>query len=114
MSMSIDSETGLARGAQEEGAPFVLELCEVASPVAIPQPRAGQPSRFTFFCSRDQRGAQEKWRLHMGYFPTRAEAEKWLGVLQRLYPEACVCPAEITCAPEHHTALHLAPRREPL
>jgi hypothetical protein len=94
--------------------PFVLNLCPVAEPLAIPQPRASGLNRFMFFCSRGWEGNVEQCWLHMGYFATRAEAEKWLTVLVRLYPHAFVSRAEVTFAPEHHATLHMARRRERL
>jgi hypothetical protein len=48
----------------------------------------------------------------MGYFPTRAEAEKWFIVLRRLYPQAFVTQADVTFAPEHHAAVDVTRRRE--
>ena len=95
--------------------PFVLNLCPVTEPLAIPQPRASGLNKFTFFCSRGWEGNVEQYWLHMGYFATRTEAEKWLMVLQRLYPQAFVSQTEVTFAPEHHATLQLtARRREPL
>jgi hypothetical protein len=96
----------------EDVGPFVLNLCPVTEPIAIPQPRSPEMTKFTFFCSRGWEGNVEQWWLHMGYFATRAEAEKWLAILQRIYPQAFATQAEVTFAPEHHATLHLARRRE--
>jgi hypothetical protein len=97
----------------EDVGPFVLNLCPVTEPIAIPQPRSPEMTKFSFFCSRGWEGNVEQWWLHMGYFATRADAEKWLTILQRIYPHAFVTEAEVTFAPEHHATLHLARRREP-
>jgi hypothetical protein len=98
----------------EDVGPFVLNLCPVAEPISIPQPRAAEMTKFTFFCSRGWEGNVEQWWLHMGYFPTRAEAEKWFVVLQRLYPQAFVTQADVTFAPEHHASVDVTRRRERL
>jgi len=94
--------------------PFVLNLCPVAEPLAIPQPRSSELNRFQFFCSRGLEGNVEQCWLHMGYFSTRVEAEKWLIFLRRIYPQAFVTQADVTFAPEHHATLHMARRRERL
>ena len=69
--------------------PFVLTLCSVAALVPLPQPR-GQLTRFTFFFSRNPEEGGKGYRLHMGYFATRSEGEKWLGILRGMYPNASV------------------------
>jgi hypothetical protein len=94
--------------------PFVLNLCPVTDPLAIPQPRASELNRFKFFCSRGWEGNVEQYWLHMGYFAKRAEAEKWLSFLQRIYPQAFVTQADVTLAEEHHATMHRARRRERL
>ena len=81
---------------------------------SVPQPRTSGLTKFTFFCSRGWEGNVEQCWLHMGYFAKRAEAEKWLAVLKRLYPQAFVTQADVTFAPEHHATLHMARRRERL
>jgi hypothetical protein len=98
----------------DEVGPFVLNLCPVSEPIAIPRSRSAELTKFTFFCSRGWEGNVEQWWLHMGNFATRADAEKWLVVLQRIYPQASVTPAEVTFAPEHHAAIDLARRRKRL
>jgi hypothetical protein len=72
---------------------FVINLCAVAVPIAIPQPRAPQLTRFRFFLSHCWEEGRRRYRLHMGYFATAAEAQKWLDVLRRIYPSAYVSTA---------------------
>jgi hypothetical protein len=108
-----DSPLAGVEGDEDVG-PFVLNLCPVAEPIVIPQPRPSSPARFTFFCSRGREGNVEKRWLHMGYFATRADAEKWLSVLQRVYPQAFVSQAELTFTPEHHATVHMMRQRERL
>lgn len=79
--------------AQEGG--FVINLCSVAAPITIPQPRAPQLTRFRFFFSHCWEDSRRRYRLHMGYFPTAAEAQKWLAVLRKIYPSAFVSAAPV-------------------
>jgi hypothetical protein len=86
------------RSSDEESdvGPFVLNLCPIPAPMSLPQPRSPGLVRYAFFCSRGCEGNREQWWLHMGYFTSRAEACKWLGVLRRVYPLAFLTPAAIT------------------
>lgn len=91
----------------DDGAgPFVLNLCSVPGPISIPQPRAPGLSRYAFFVSRGVEGNREQSWLHMGYFASRAEAEKWLEVLHRVYPFAFVTAAPLTFAPQNVRVEH--------
>ena len=75
---------------------FVINLCSVAAPIPIPQPRSSQLLKYRFFLSHCWEEGRRRYRLHMGYFPTVAEAQKWLDTLRRVYPSAFVgeVPAE--------------------
>jgi len=72
---------------------MVITLCSVAVPITIPHPRARQLARFSFFSSRCQDERGESYRVHMGYFSTRAEAQKWLTSIRKHYPDAFVSEA---------------------
>lgn len=69
---------------------FVISLCTVAVPIAIPQPRSPELSRYQFFLHTSWEEGRRSHRLYMGYFVTREEADKWLGTLRRIYPSAFV------------------------
>ena len=69
---------------------FVITLCSVATAVTIPQPRSPQLSRFRFFLGQSLEEDQKGYTLYMGHFATRAEADKWLTVLRRIYPDSFV------------------------
>jgi hypothetical protein len=75
---------------------FVITLCSVATPVTIPQPRSPQLSRFKFFLGQSLEADRKRYTLHMGHFSTLAEAEKWLTVLRRIYPDAYVSEESVT------------------
>jgi hypothetical protein len=69
-------------------APFVLNLCSSTTPMALAQTDLAELKRFTFFVSRRFEEGRERFRLHMGYFATLAEAEEWLNVVREIYPGA--------------------------
>jgi hypothetical protein len=73
---------------------FVIKLCSVPTPIAIPQPRSPQLTHYNFFFGRDVEDGRELYWLHMGYFSTRAQAQKWLEILRGAYPNAFVCEAQ--------------------
>lgn len=72
---------------------FVINLCSLAAPITIPQPRAPRLTRFSFFLSHYREAGRRQYRLLMGYFPSVAEADKWLVTLKRVYPEAFISEA---------------------
>jgi len=71
-----------------EAGPFVLNLCSSTTPMALAQADLEELKRFTFFVSRRFEEGRERFRLHMGYFSTLAEAEEWLSVVREIYPGA--------------------------
>ena len=76
---------------------FMLTLCPLAAPVSIRPPRSPQLKPFTFFVTRaHQPAASEQLYLHMGYFETLADAERWAELARRHYPNAfaTIAPAE--------------------
>ena len=68
--------------------PFVLNLCSSTTPMALAQTDLPELKRFNFFVSRRFEEGRERFRLHMGYFATLAEAEEWLNVVREIYPGA--------------------------
>ena len=56
--------------------------------MALAQADLPELKRFTFFVSRRFEEGRERFRLHMGYFATLAEAEEWLSVVREIYPGA--------------------------
>ncbi|HUI59750.1 MAG TPA: hypothetical protein VLX90_05985 [Steroidobacteraceae bacterium] len=83
--------TDVAEPAQPQGAepgPFVLNLCSSTTPMALARAEQPELQRFSFFVSRRFEEGRERFRLHMGYFATLAEAEEWLGAVRDIYPGA--------------------------
>jgi hypothetical protein len=56
--------------------------------MALAQTELPDLKRFNFFVSRRFEEGRERFRLHMGYFATLAEAEEWLNVVREIYPGA--------------------------
>jgi hypothetical protein len=56
--------------------------------MALSHPDSPELKRFSFFVSRRREDNRERFRLHMGYFRTLAEAEEWLNVIRDVYPGA--------------------------
>jgi hypothetical protein len=109
--VSLQARRGEEEGRAEIG-PFVLNLCPLQAFISIPQPRSAHLTRYAFFVSRGLEGSREQYWLHMGYFPTRAEAQKWLEILRRVYPEAFVTSSAVTFVAEHGAVvMHTAARR---
>src|ERR1700692_4887367 len=82
-----DARDSAAAPAADSG-PFVLHLCSSTTPMALAQTDLPELKRFTFFVSRRFEEGRERFRLHMGYFATLAEAEEWLSVVREIYPGA--------------------------
>ena len=82
------AEAGRAAAPALSTGPFVLNLCSSTTPMALAQTDLPELRRFTFFVSRRFEEGRERFRLHMGYFATLAEAEEWLGLAREIYPGA--------------------------
>ncbi len=63
---------------------FVVNLCASTTPMALPRPDRPELKRFTFFISRRLEDGRERFRLHMGYFPSQEEAEQLLGLVREV------------------------------
>ena len=82
--------------------PFMLTLCRLAAPVSIRPPQAPQLKPFTFFTSRAPQPDGSEWLyLHMGYFESLHDAERWLQIARGRYPDAIatVAPTALSRPP---------------
>jgi hypothetical protein len=69
--------------------PYILTLCRLPRPVTIRPPQAPHFRPFTFFTTRSRRAdGSERLLLHMGYFATQEQAQKWAQLLHSAYPHA--------------------------
>ena len=83
------SSTNPEHRAQAGTGPFMLTLCRLAAPVSIRPPQSPQLKPFTFFTSRArQPDGSERLYLHMGYFESLIDAERWLQIARGRYPDA--------------------------
>jgi hypothetical protein len=67
---------------------FVINLTSSTTPMALSRPKDPALDQFKFFVSRRREDGRERFRLHMGYFPSLAAAEEWLAVVREVYPSA--------------------------
>jgi hypothetical protein len=61
--------------------------------MSLIRPAFKELERFTFFVSRRREDGRERFRLHMGYFASRTDAEQWLSVVRTVYPGAWISDA---------------------
>ena len=85
--LPTDGAASSVESAAEAG-PFVINLCSSSTPMALPRADMPELCRFNFFVSRRFEEGRERFRLHMGFFATQAEAESWLGLVREVYPGA--------------------------
>jgi hypothetical protein len=82
-----------AHATQTANGPFMITLCRVEPQGAITAPSAPHLQKFRFFASRArQRDGGERRYLHMGYFETLPDAQKWALVMRQIYPNAIATP----------------------
>ncbi len=67
---------------------YVINLCASTSPAGLEQPNDPALKQFRFFVSRRREEGRERFRLHMGYFPTQEAAEQMLAAVRDVYPAA--------------------------
>src|SRR3984885_2937117 len=83
------SNTNPQDGARSATGHFMLTLCRLPGPVSIRPPESPQLKPFTFFTSREcEPDGHEHSYLHMGYFETLADAEKWVEGVRGRFPKA--------------------------
>ncbi len=77
------TETSTSMGA------FMLTLCRLEAPISIRPAQNAPLAQFKFFMGRSrQADGNPQLYLHMGFFPTLADAEKWAHVMRARYPQA--------------------------
>jgi hypothetical protein len=84
---------------------YVITLCSAPVPISIPRPRSPQLARFSFFSSTRNDERHERYWVHMGYFSTRAEAQRLLNSLLSEYPRAFISDAR-SLESNRHCARH--------
>ena len=90
---------------------FMLTLCRLPAPVSIRPPQSPHLKPFTFFTSRErQPDGREQLYLHMGFFHTLTDAERWVQGVRGRYPDAI---ATIAPAALLRSASSAAPELQP-
>ena len=92
MSANIAEQVTVREGATH-ALMFVINLCASTSPMALTPPSTPELKRFTFFVTRQREDGRERFRLHMGYFPSQEAAEALLASVRDIYPAAWAGPA---------------------
>ena len=78
-------------GAPEESGPLhVITLLASIAPIPLRAPTAPELAGLAIFRSRTVEDGRERFRLHIGYFPTAAAAEQVLPIVRKSYPAAIV------------------------
>jgi hypothetical protein len=72
---------------------YVITLVSSPAPARLQVPDAPELADLALFRSRLVEDGRERFRLHVGYFHSTAEAERLLPALRRTYPAAFVAPA---------------------
>ena len=87
MSANIAEQVTVREGATH-ALMFVINLCASTSPMALTHPSTPELKRYTFFVTRQREDGRERFRLHMGYFPSQEQAEALLSSVRDIYPAA--------------------------
>jgi hypothetical protein len=74
----------------------VITLVSSTAPMPLQAPKAPELAGLAVFRSRRVEDGRERFRLHIGYFPSAAAAEQLLPVVRTFYPAAIVSLAPQT------------------
>jgi hypothetical protein len=121
MTSTSENPFGLSNadlGPRPQGAPgngpFMLTLCRLAAPVSIRPPTSPELKHFTFFTSSArQPDGSERLYLHMGYFETLDDAERWVRIARSRYPHAIATIAPAATPRQPHAAAPLSADPQP-
>jgi hypothetical protein len=81
-------------GAREEAVPLhVITLASSVAPLSLRAPTSPKLAGLAVFRSRSVEDGRERFRVHIGYFASEAEAEKALPIVRESYPAAIVSVA---------------------
>lgn len=92
------------RHATKRSEPLVITLCSMPVPITIARPRSQHLARFSFFSSPSVERPDSYW-VHMGYFSSRTDAQRWLKILGSDYPDAHVRKARSLPRQDQLTAI---------
>jgi hypothetical protein len=82
------------QGAEAQSQPlYVITLVSSTAPLPLQAPKAPELAGLAVFRSRRVEDGRERFRLHIGYFASAADAERLLPMVRTIYPMAFVSPA---------------------
>lgn len=84
----IYDDIGVGWPRPDRSGDYVLTLCAVRSPAAIPTLKSPHLKDVKFFFRSHHEGGREQHWLQLGYFSSRARAEECLKALRAIYPAA--------------------------
>ena len=77
----------MTHGLAESTGQYMLTLCELTAPVRMRPPDSELMRQFRFFMSRARSAdGATKLHLHMGYFDSLADAQKWAHTMRAQFP----------------------------
>ncbi len=79
--------------AENARALYVINLCASTTPIPLEMPEVHGFFGLAVFRSRRVEDGRDRYRLHLGYFESRADAERALPDVQRHYPTAWIAAA---------------------
>ncbi len=99
MSEPTGARAGLARDQKAADAEhggttlYIINLISSTTPMALEVPDAPELEGFAVFRSRRVEDGRDRFRLHLGYFESREEAQRVLPVIRARYPAAWIAIA---------------------
>lgn len=72
---------------------YVINLTSSSTPMPLEMPEVRGFFGLAVFRSRRTEDGRDRYRLHLGYFESRADAERALPAVQRRYPDAWIAVA---------------------
>lgn len=72
---------------------YVITLVTSTAPASLEPPTGPELEGLAVFRSRRVEDGRERFRVHLGYFPSAAAAENILPIVRRTHPAAFVAPA---------------------
>jgi hypothetical protein len=92
---SSGSKSAIGRETKQADAPplHVITLVSSTAPLPLRTPTAPELAGLAVFRSRRIEDGRERFRLHLGYFPSAAAATRVLPIVRRNYPAAFVAIA---------------------
>ena len=86
---AASSSTNVVHRGEVGAGAFMIRLCRLVEPVSIRPPQSPHLKPFTFFTSRArQPDGSEPLYLHMGFFDTLTDAERWARAVRGRHPGA--------------------------